>query len=214
MEQANTNILLFSRWSTCKFSIKEGGEIFVASFKFSTFESVWTIHSLTNHFPDLREHKCYKSNSFLIKLNSWNVRVSTCLVGYKKTARSEQGGFFVRSVASVSLFPLRRISTPHKLNIINITARGMLSIWVPQLAHVPVSDDKPLKRHPTYAKSSAFLQQNYCVRSCSVIYFLLLFEPFVTTKRETDENVQNRNKNTWIVLQFKRLLKEKEWHHD
>ena len=33
---------------------------------------------------------------------------------HKKTARSEQGGFFVRSGASVSLFPLRRISTPHK----------------------------------------------------------------------------------------------------
>ena len=32
---------------------------------------------------------------------------------HKKTARSEQGGFFVRSGASVSLFPLRRISTPH-----------------------------------------------------------------------------------------------------
>ena len=36
---------------------------------------------------------------------------------HKKTARSEQGGFFVRSGASVSLFPLRRISTPHKLNL-------------------------------------------------------------------------------------------------
>ena len=31
----------------------------------------------------------------------------------KKTASSEQGGFFVKSGASVSLFPLRRISTPH-----------------------------------------------------------------------------------------------------
>ena len=48
------------------------------------------------------------------------------------------GGFFVRSVASVSLFPLRRISTPHKSNIINVTTRGMLSIWVPQLSHVPI----------------------------------------------------------------------------
>ena len=36
---------------------------------------------------------------------------------YKKTARSEQGGFFVRSGVSVSLFPLRRISTPHKVNL-------------------------------------------------------------------------------------------------
>ena len=42
---------------------------------------------------------------------------------HKKTARSEQGGFFVRSGASVSLFPLRRISTPHKLNLLEATRR-------------------------------------------------------------------------------------------
>ena len=40
-----------------------------------------------------------------------------------------------------------------------------------------------IKKHPTYAKSSAFLQQNYCVRSCSVISFLLLSAPFVTAKK-------------------------------
>ena len=78
----------------------------------------------------------------------------------------------------------------------------MLSIWVLQLSHVPILYNQPLKKHPTYAKSSAFLQQNYCVRSYSVIYFLLLFSLFVTTKRQTDENLQIRNKNQQIVVTF------------
>jgi len=47
---------------------------------------------------------------------------------HKKTAPYEQGGFFVRSGASVSLFPPQRISTPHKTNLINVLKRVMLSI--------------------------------------------------------------------------------------
>ena len=35
--------------------------------------------------------------------------------GTKKPPSSVRAVFFVRSVASVSLFPLRRISTPHKI---------------------------------------------------------------------------------------------------
>ena len=99
---------------------------------------------------------------------------------HKKTARSEQGGFFMRSGASVSLFPLRRISTPHIINIINVTKREMLSIRVLQLSHVPILYNQLLKKHHTYAKSSAFYKITI-VRGVVLLFifssFLHLFSP-------------------------------------
>ncbi len=91
---------------------------------------------------------------------------------------------FRRSVASVSLFPLRRISTPHKFNlfeVIRVLKHEQMSFVTVTCAN---SSKECIKKAPTYKKQSAFLQQNDCVRSCSVTSFLLLHAPFVTMQRQ------------------------------
>ena len=86
---------------------------------------------------------------------------------HKKTARYEQGGFFVRSGASVSLFPLRRISTPHKINLLE-AIRGFKGKQVSfSTVTCANSEDTVLKKHPIGCSFGTEL----CVRSCSVPRF-------------------------------------------
>ena len=94
---------------------------------------------------------------------------------------------FWRSVASVSLFPLRRISTPHKLNIINVTTRGMLSIWVHQLSHVPIPQTQALKS--TQLKWRRVL----CWLKRTIVWGVVLLLPLYL-----DSNLLSLGKDKWL----------------
>ena len=66
------------------------------------------------------------------------------------------GGFFVRSGASVSLFPLRRISTPHKYIFANLMKKAnmrRLVYWLSHFAKVVI------KKHPDRKKQGAFFNR-------------------------------------------------------
>ena len=83
----------------------------------------------------------------------------------------------MRSGVSVSLFPLRRISTPHMLNLLE-AIRG-LKVYQMSFSTVTCanSEDKALKKHPIGCPFGTEL----CVRSCSVY-------PFSCTKYKIGSN--------------------------
>jgi len=58
---------------------------------------------------------------------------------HKKTAQFCQGGFHVRSGASVSLFPLRRTSTPHIFMFTHLLENSNMSRLVYWLSHVTIT---------------------------------------------------------------------------
>ena len=113
------------------------------------------------------------------------------------------GGFFVKSGASVSLFPLRRISTPHKINLINVSKRKMLSIWVLQLSHLPILYDQSLKSTLLTRSRVPFHNRTIVWGVVLLFIFYSYLNLLSLLKRQTDENQQNRNKN--------KACKNKKW---